>query len=109
MSVDGRFRSFVLALALMVAAAVLVGCGGSSSGGGSSTGGADAGGGSGAVKLDGATLLAQRCTYCHNTERIDAATKDKAGWEATIDKMVAKGAQVTDAEKPVIAEYLANR
>jgi len=61
------------------------------------------------TKLTGEQLLKTKCVYCHNDDRIDKATYDQAGWEDVIDRMDAKGAQVSDAEKVVIAEYLANR
>lgn len=103
----GRIWVLALVVVLVFSSALLVGCGGTSDGGETAGGTTDTGGGE--VKLSGETLVAQRCTYCHNTERIDAATYDQAGWESTIDKMIQKGAQVSAAEKPVIAEYLANR
>jgi len=61
------------------------------------------------TKLTGQQLVKTKCVYCHNDDRIDTATYDQAGWEDVIDRMDAKGAQVNDAEKAVIAEYLANR
>ncbi|MHB1342034.1 MAG: hypothetical protein ACYC77_11720 [Coriobacteriia bacterium] len=108
MTARGRLWVLALVVALVLSPAVLAGCAGTSDGG-DATGGGSTDSGGGEVKLSGEVLVAQRCTYCHNTERIDAASYDQAGWESTIDKMVKKGAQVSDAEKPVIAEYLANR
>jgi len=61
------------------------------------------------TQLTGEQLVKTKCVYCHNDDRIDKATYDQAGWEDVIDRMDAKGAQVNDAEKAVIAEYLANR
>lgn len=59
--------------------------------------------------LTGEQLVKTKCVYCHNDDRIDKATYDRAGWEDVIDRMDEKGAVVSDAEKAVIAEYLANR
>jgi hypothetical protein len=61
------------------------------------------------TKLTGEQLVKTKCVYCHKDDRIDKATYDQAGWEDVIDRMDEKGAQVSDAEKAVIAEYLANR
>jgi mono/diheme cytochrome c family protein len=61
------------------------------------------------TKLTGEQLVKTKCVYCHNDDRIDTATYDQAGWEDVIDRMDEKGAQVNEAEKAVIAEYLANR
>lgn len=80
---------------LMIAMVVTSGCGGSSA--------------SETVTLSGEELVATRCHACHDTARIDAAVYDKAGWERTIGRMVGKGAKVSDAEKAVMVEYLANR
>jgi hypothetical protein len=59
--------------------------------------------------LTGEQLLKTKCVYCHKDDRIDTATYDKAGWEDVVDRMDAKGAQVSEADKAVLAEYLANR
>ncbi len=95
-------------VALLVAAAVLPVCGGSStSGSGSSGSGAVPG--TGGV-LDGAALVDAKCTTCHPRSRIDQATKDLAGWQTTINRMVsAHGAKITTDEQSAIAIYLANR
>jgi cytochrome c5 len=66
-------------------------------------------GANGGTALDGAALLEQRCTRCHSTARILGASKDRAGWLATIETMVAKGALLTEEEKSALADYLANR
>lgn len=58
---------------------------------------------------DGEALVQARCTICHNTERIDAARYDKAGWEQTADKMIGKGARLTEAERTAVIDYLASR
>lgn len=58
---------------------------------------------------DSAVLLQRRCTICHGIERVDGATKDRAAWIATIDRMRSKGAKVTDSETQQLADYLAKR
>ena len=59
--------------------------------------------------LDGEALVAERCTVCHSAERIDAAEKDEAGWTATVDRMIANGAELNEAERAAVIEYLASR
>jgi flagellar biosynthesis regulator FlaF len=56
--------------------------------------------------LDGAALVDERCTVCHTRERIDAEDLDEAGWTEIVDDMVAKGAQLDDAEKAAVIAYL---
>lgn len=59
--------------------------------------------------LDGAGLVQQRCTVCHSLDRVNAASKDKAGWETTVSRMIRNGAKVTEQEKAAIVQYLAGR
>jgi hypothetical protein len=58
--------------------------------------------------MDGMTLLQERCTECHGLERVDV-TKNEAQWKTTIDRMVAKGADLTGDEVDFLAGYLAER
>ena len=106
-------RVIVLALIASVALAV-VGCGGGadtgSPGGSGSDGGTTVtpgGSGGGAPVADGAALLEERCTVCHSTSRILGASKDRAGWVSTIERMVGRGAKLTTEEQAVLADYLA--
>ncbi len=62
-----------------------------------------------APALDGAALVAQRCTVCHSAERIDNARKDRAGWEATVDRMIGYGAQLNADERQAVIDYLSSR
>ncbi len=59
--------------------------------------------------LTGEQILQMNCVVCHDRDRIDNAVHDQAGWESTIDRMIGKGATVSQAEKSVLAAYLANR
>ncbi|GAB4421830.1 MAG: hypothetical protein Kow00106_18910 [Anaerolineae bacterium] len=59
--------------------------------------------------LDGAALVAERCTTCHTAERIDAASKDEADWAATVDRMIGYGAQLNSAERDTVIAYLSSR
>jgi cytochrome c5 len=59
------------------------------------------------AELGGEELLQARCTRCHGLDRVQAAAKTQADWEATVERMRAKGAELTDAEAQLLVEYLA--
>lgn len=63
----------------------------------------------GEAALDGAELVDTRCTVCHTRERIDNASKDEAGWAATVDRMIGYGAQLNEAERDAVISYLAGQ
>ena len=60
-----------------------------------------------APAVDGATLLETRCSTCHGVDRATNLTKTADEWEQTVTRMVGNGAQLTDDEKTVLVEYLA--
>lgn len=60
-----------------------------------------------AQALDGKALMNERCTVCHNTERIQAAKKTRADWEATVSRMKGNGAKLNDAETTALIDFLA--
>jgi hypothetical protein len=60
-----------------------------------------------APALDGATLLDTRCSVCHSADRPRQAKKTREQWDQTVTRMVGKGAQLTEAEKTVLLDYLA--
>ncbi len=63
-----------------------------------------------AVALDGEKLYQERCSQCHGLGRVERATKDQAGWETTVDRMIGKRAGLLNAEeRDAVVEYLANR
>lgn len=57
--------------------------------------------------LDGATLLETRCSVCHSADKPRQVKKTREQWEQTVTRMIGKGAQVTEAEKTVLVDYLA--
>lgn len=63
----------------------------------------------GAAASEGEALVSEKCTQCHSIDRVDAAVKDQSGWQATVDRMVRNGLEVTDAEKATIVEWLTAR
>lgn len=58
---------------------------------------------------DPAQTVTAACSKCHNTKRVCAGfgAKDKAAWDATVTRMISKGAAVSAAEKPVVVDWLA--
>ena len=57
--------------------------------------------------FDGAALLQERCTVCHDLGRVEAANKTADEWRTTIGRMIGKGAKIDDAEKEALIEFLA--
>lgn len=55
---------------------------------------------------DGKALFESKCTLCHDASRSLSASKDRAGWLKTIERMKGKGARVTEAEAAEIADHL---
>jgi len=64
-------------------------------------------GSTGSSTADGQTLMQQRCTVCHSTGRITSAHMTAAQWQATVDKMINNGAQLTPQEEQTLVTYLA--
>jgi hypothetical protein len=93
----------ILITAGLVMLVVLVSCQSSSS---QPTQAPAAGGGAPAL-TDGATLLETRCSACHSADRPKQAKKTRDQWDQTVTRMIGKGAQLTDAEKAVLVDYLA--
>jgi len=56
---------------------------------------------------DGAALLEERCTTCHNLERTTSVRKTRDEWEKTVIRMVSKGAELNEEEQEILIEYLA--
>lgn len=57
----------------------------------------------------GEALVNERCTQCHDLMRVNRvkATKDAAGWERTVDRMVSKReGLLNEAERAAVLEYL---
>ena len=55
----------------------------------------------------GKVLVETRCLLCHQGELIAAQRLTPAQWTKEVDKMVRWGAPLADAEKAVLAAYLA--
>jgi hypothetical protein len=46
------------------------------------------------------------CTQCHNASRITEQHLTRQEWSAQLDKMVALGAEVQDADRAALLNYL---
>jgi competence protein ComEA len=46
------------------------------------------------------------CTQCHELERSISLRQDRAGWQATMDKMSTLGMKATDQETQAVLNYL---
>lgn len=60
-----------------------------------------------AAALDGAKLLEERCSVCHESGRPKAAKKSMADWDKTVSRMMGKGAKLSEPEKKALVEHLA--
>lgn len=63
----------------------------------------------GETMMSGAELVETRCTVCHSIDRINNASKDREGWAATVDRMIGNGANLNEAEREAVIDYLASR
>lgn len=52
-------------------------------------------------------LLEERCALCHSLDRVYSQEKDEAGWRDTVERMIARGAQLDEEEKEQLINYLA--
>lgn len=55
----------------------------------------------------GKQILLNTCTMCHDLGRIKSARRPAEEWEETLIAMLNEGAPLSDAQFPVIHEYLA--
>ena len=53
-----------------------------------------------------ANLVNTVCATCHSLDRVKNKVGDKDAWTATVTRMQGKGADLTDEQVPVVAEYL---
>jgi len=53
-----------------------------------------------------ATLVNTVCASCHSLDRVNNKKADTDAWTTTVTRMQGKGADLTDAQVPVVVEYL---
>jgi cytochrome c5 len=46
------------------------------------------------------------CLSCHDLRPIQTAAYDRDAWTQVVDSMIQKGAEVRDADKPLLVDYL---
>jgi cytochrome c5 len=56
---------------------------------------------------DGQALLNERCTICHNLNRVTTLRNTADQWNKIVSRMVQNGAQLTPAEQTILVNYLA--
>ncbi len=54
----------------------------------------------------GKAIVDNACSKCHGIKKVESATKNAAEWEATLDRMIKKGAKVKPEEKDAVLKYL---
>jgi len=64
-------------------------------------------GGKQSAPNSGAELLEQRCSVCHPASRATDKKKTAEEWEATVQRMMGKGAKLSEEEKQTLVNYLA--
>ena len=57
---------------------------------------------------NGSDIARTRCFECHGSELIVQQRLSLDGWSREVDKIIAWGARVEDADKRVLVEYLAD-
>ena len=65
--------------------------------------------GSGFAAPNGKEIMESRCGSCHGLERVAKASKDRAGWQSTITRMISNGATLNAEEKEALIDYLVNK
>lgn len=59
-----------------------------------------------AAAISGQTLLEERCVTCHTLENAVSVTGTFEDWEIIVDRMIQRGAVLTDEEKAILLEFL---
>jgi competence protein ComEA len=55
----------------------------------------------------GKDATAKICSQCHELARSFSLRQDRAGWQATVNKMIGLGAQGSDKDFALVVDYLA--
>jgi cytochrome c5 len=55
----------------------------------------------------GESVMNQSCAGCHDLRPIQSGARDKNGWNDVVHNMLQKGADIADADIPVLVDYLA--
>ena len=60
------------------------------------------------VTLGGPALLDTRCSVCHSADIPKRSKKRPDQWEQTVNRMIDKGAELSEDEKKVLLDYLSD-
>lgn len=52
-------------------------------------------------------LLEGRCKRCHSLQKVTSFTGDFAAWESVVTDMINRGANLSDEEKAILVQFLA--
>jgi mono/diheme cytochrome c family protein len=63
----------------------------------------------GAATAAGEAVFTRACLACHGADLTEQQRLSPTGWTREVEKMVRWGAQVSDAEKVALVQYLASR
>lgn len=55
---------------------------------------------------EGANLLEERCSVCHPSSRPKSKQKTPEQWESTVNRMMGKGAKLSEEEKMILLDFL---
>lgn len=58
------------------------------------------------AETEGAKLLEERCSVCHPSSRPKSKQKTPEQWETTVNRMMGKGAKLSEEEKAVLLDFL---
>ncbi len=58
--------------------------------------------------INGQTLLDERCVTCHALENVTSTTGTYEEWESIVSRMIQRGANLTDEEKAILVQFLAD-
>lgn len=59
--------------------------------------------------LQGKKVFEEKCLLCHGADLTEQQRLSRAGWTREVDKMIRWGAQVTDAEKGPLIDFLSDK
>ncbi len=62
---------------------------------------------SASTSSQGATLVQDRCTVCHDISRVEGSRFSATQWKTVVDQMIAKGAHLTPDDETVVVQWLA--
>ena len=54
----------------------------------------------------GKAIVDNACSKCHGIKRVESANKNASEWEATLNRMIKKGAKVAPEERDSVLKYL---